>query len=243
LPAEEYLERFRELVGIIARLRAPDGCPWDRRQTHASLREGLLEECYEVLEAIDGNAADKLREELGDLMLHIIFQAQIAAEAGEFDLAAVLGDINRKLIRRHPHVFGDGSAADAAAVARGWEHLKQAERDDGDGALDSVPQTLPALAYSQSVQGRVARLGFDWKEDGGVLEKLAEEIAEFHGAGDHAAREEEFGDIIFTLVKANRKFKRRFKCMEALCRERKLDFGELSAEAQNELWEEAKREA
>jgi nucleoside triphosphate diphosphatase len=256
LPEDEYLKLFARLVNIIARLRAPDGCPWDRKQTHASLREGLLEECYEVLAAIDEAAPEKLREELGDLLLHIVFQAQIATQAGEFDLADVLGDINRKLIRRHPHIFGDGQAADAEAVARGWEQLKKDERDEDADSLSSVPWAMPSLAYSASVQGRVARLGFDWDEDSGVLDKLAEEVGEFSRAVSQADREDEFGDILFTLVNigrrggidaesalrmANRKFYRRFSCMEKLCRERGTEFAEMSFEAKNILWEEAKR--
>jgi nucleoside triphosphate diphosphatase len=256
LPENEYLKHFARLVDIIARLRAPDGCPWDRKQTHASLREGLLEECYEVLAAIDENAPEKLREELGDLLLHIVFQAQIASQDGEFDLADVLVDINRKLIRRHPHIFGDGQAADADAVARGWEQLKKAERGEDANSLESVPLAMPSLSYSASVQGRVARLGFDWDEDDGVLEKLVEEVGEFSRATDQAEREDEFGDILFTLVNfgrrggidaesalraANQKFYRRFTCMEKLCRERGAEFEKMPFAAKNELWEEAKR--
>lgn len=253
---KDYLVAFLELVEIMARLRAPDGCPWDRKQTHASLRESLLEECYEVLEAIDEENMPKLREELGDLLLHVVFQAQMAAEAGEFNLADVLNGINRKLRYRHPHVFGSGEARDDVEVSRHWEGLKQAERGPRASVLDSVPRRMPALGYSQSVQGRVARLGFDWESVDGVLDKLVEEVREFKEAKLDAGRESEFGDLLFTLVnfgrrlgidlesalrRANRKFYRRFSCMEEFCRQRGLSFGELSPEEQNALWEEAKR--
>ncbi|MFA5316327.1 MAG: nucleoside triphosphate pyrophosphohydrolase [Dehalococcoidales bacterium] len=252
----DYLEPFQELVGIIARLRAPDGCPWDRKQTHESLREGLMEECYEVLAAIDEQDMLKLKEELGDLLLHVIFQAQIAAEDGDFTLAGVLDGINRKLTSRHPHVFASGEAQDADQVAVKWEELKREERGQDASVLASVPRQMPALAYSQSVQGRVARLGFDWENVGGVIEKLAEEVSEFQNAADQEQREAEFGDMLFTLVnvgrrlgissetalrEANRRFYRRFTRMEELCRERGLSFGGLSFEEQNALWDEAKR--
>jgi tetrapyrrole methylase family protein/MazG family protein len=253
----DYLEPFRELVRIISRLRAPDGCPWDRQQTHASLREGLLEECYEVLAAIDEGDRVKLREELGDLLLHVVFQAQIAAGAGEFSLADVLAGINRKLVSRHPHVFGSGEAQSADEVLVRWEALKQAERGTDASALDSVPRQMPSLAYSQSIQDRVARLGFDWENIDGVIDKLVEEVGEFKEARDSAEKENEFGDLLFTLVnvgrrqgidlesalrRANRKFFRRFSRMEVLCRERQISFGELSFDEQNALWEEVKKE-
>lgn len=252
----DYLEPFKELVGIVARLRAPGGCPWDREQTHASLREGLLEECYEVLAAIDERDLAKLKEELGDLMLHVVFQAQIAEEAGEFNLAGVLGGINRKLVSRHPHVFASKKLQDAGEVVVHWEKIKKAERGEDVSALDSVPPQMPALAYSQSVQGRAARMGFDWENTSGVIEKLVEEVSEFQNAGNQAEREAEFGDLLFTLVnvgrrldinsevalrEANRRFYRRFAHMEKLSRERGLNFGELSLGEQDALWEEAKR--
>jgi tetrapyrrole methylase family protein/MazG family protein len=252
----DYLEAFGELVGIVARLRAPDGCPWDREQTHQSLREGLLEECYEVLGALDEMDAAKLREELGDLLLHVVFQAQIAGEAGEFTLAEVISGINRKLISRHPHVFAAKKVKDAGEVVLHWEKLKKAERGEAVSALDSVPEQMPALAYGQSVQARAARLGFDWEDTGGVIEKLVEEAGEFQDAPDTASRQREFGDLLFTMVnlgrrlgidsetalrEANRRFYRRFKRMEELTGERGRSFGGMSPAEQNVLWEEAKR--
>lgn len=258
MPFPEKARDFSNLVDIIARLRGPEGCPWDREQTHRSLRATFLEECYEVLAALDDGDPQALREELGDLLLHVVMQAQIAAEAGEFDIGDAVSDIARKLVRRHPHVFADAAVApaDAAAVARGWEGLKQAERGAGGSVLDGVPQEMPALGYSQDIQERVARVGFDWEDDRGVIDKLAEEVAELGRAGTAEERAEEFGDLLFTLCNiarrqdvdleaalrgANRKFRRRFAHMESACRRRRVSIGDLSFEEQNALWERAKQ--
>jgi len=253
----DYLEAFRELVEIMARLRAPEGCPWDRAQTHTSLRGSFLDECYEVIEALDDGDPAKLREELGDLLLHIVFQAQIAADNGEFRLDQVIRGISRKLRRRHPHVFGDAEAEDAAAVELNWEQIKRAERDPETSALASVPRALPALNYSESIQGRAARLGFDWDTDDGVLDKLAEEIGEMNRAADAAEWAAEYGDVLFTLVnlarrrgvnsesalrQTNRKFYRRFSYMESVCQQRGLELDKMSLEEMDALWDEAKRE-
>jgi tetrapyrrole methylase family protein/MazG family protein len=170
-------------VEIIARLRAPDGCPWDREQTHASLREELLSECYEALEALDEGDSAKLCEELGDLLLEIVLQAQIAQDNGEFEIGDAIRSINEKIIRRHPHVFGSGKAKDAAEVSYNWEVLKSEEREEGASMLESVPRQMPALGYSQEVQRRVARVGFDWKDTEGVIDKLVEEVRELREAG------------------------------------------------------------
>jgi len=249
------LSRFDSLVAIIARLRSRDGCPWDRKQTHSSLRNHLLEECYETLEALDEGDSARLCAELGDLLLQIVLHTQIATEAGEFELGDVVKGINTKLVHRHPHVFGSGKAKDAEEVALNWEALKQEERESDTSILDGVPKQLPALNYSQEIQDRVARVGFDWEDVDGVIDKLAEEVAELKQA-DQTQKAEEFGDLLFTLVniarrmgidleatlrEANRKFYRRFKYMEELCRQRGLNFNELSFEEQNALWEEAKK--
>ena len=250
------LSKFDTLVDIIARLRAPDGCPWDRKQTHRSLREHLLAECYEVLETLDEGDAERLRSELGDLLLQIVLHARIAAEAGEFELSDVIRGINEKLIYRHPHIFGSGKAKDAEEVAVNWEALKQDERDADASMLDGVPAEMPALSYSMDVQKRVARVGFDWADVDGVIEKLVEEVDELKKAESQEQREWEFGDLFFTLVniarrldvdseaalrEANRRFYRRFSGMEELCRQRGLNFAGLSFDEQNALWEEAKR--
>jgi tetrapyrrole methylase family protein/MazG family protein len=250
------LSGFDALVAIIARLRDPDGCPWDRQQTHATLRENLLAECYEVLEALDEGHADKLREELGDLLLQIVLHAQIAKEAGEFDMGDVVEGISTKIVHRHPHIFGFKKVRDAEEVAHNWETLKREERGAGASILESVPKSMPALGYGQEIQRRVARAGFDWEDDDGVIEKLAEEVREYREAGSREARSREFGDLLFTLVniarrqginaetslrEANRRFFRRFTYMEELCRQRGLSFDKLSFDEQNRLWEEAKR--
>jgi len=252
----ENTDEFKNLLDIVARLRAPDGCPWDRKQTHRSLRATFLQECYEVLEALDEEDAAALCEELGDLMLHIVLQAQIAAEAGEFEIAESLRNINNKLVSRHPHVFGSVEVKDAAEVSHNWVRLKQAEKGTDDSMLAGVPKEMPALGYSQEIQNRVAQVGFDWEDDDGVIDKLAEEVGEFRQADNQEERAQEFGDLLFTLVniarrqgidseivlrEANRRFFRRFTRMEELCRQRGLTFGELSFEDQNALWEEAKK--
>ena len=249
------LSQFDALVEIIARLRSPDGCPWDRQQTHASLRENLLAECYEVLEALDEGESGKLCDELGDLLMQIVLHARIAAEAGEFELGDVVRGINTKLIHRHPHIFGSEKVRDAEEVALNWEVLKQGERESDTSILESVPKHMPALGYSQEIQRRVARVGFDWEDDEGVIDKLAEEISEFKQAESKEQKDEEFGDLLFTLAniarrqgielesalrQANRRFYKRFACMEELCRERGLEFAKLAFEEQNALWEEAK---
>jgi tetrapyrrole methylase family protein/MazG family protein len=256
LSLPKNLSQFAALVDIIARLRAPDGCPWDRKQTHSSLRENLLEECYEVLEALDEGDSGKLCGELGDLLMQIVLHAQIATEAGEFELGDVIRSINAKLIHRHPHIFGSLKVKDAEEVALNWEALKREEREAGTSILDSVPKQMPALGYSQAIQRRVAGVGFDWEDVDGVIDKLAEEVGEFKRADSQEQTAREFGDLVFTLVniarrlgvdleaalrEANRRFYRRFTYMEEVCRQRGLNFGELSFDEQNALWEEAKR--
>ncbi len=252
----ENLSQFDTLINIIARLRAPDGCPWDRKQTHASLREYLLEECYEALEALDEGDSRKLCWELGDLLLQIVLQTQIATEAGEFELADVLTSINTKLIHRHPHIFGSVEVKDAEEVAHNWEALKQEERGDDTSMLASVPRQMPALGYSQAIQRRVAQVGFDWEDIDGVINKLVEEVREFKLAENQQQKAQEFGDLLFTLVniarrlgidseaalrEANQRFCHRFAYMEELCRQRGLTFATLSFDEQNALWEEAKK--
>jgi len=256
LSLPENLSEFTTLVDIISRLRAPDGCPWDRKQTHASLRQNLLGECYEVLEALDEGDSGRLCDELGDLLMQIALHAQIATEAGEFELGDVLRSINTKLIHRHPHIFGSLRVKDAEEVALNWEALKQEEREADSSILDSVPRQMPALGYSQEIQQRVARLGFDWEDVDGVIDKLAEEVREFKRAESQEERAREFGDLLFTLAniarrlgvdleaalrEANRRFYQRFTYMEEVCRQRGINFGELSFDEQNALWEEAKK--
>ena len=251
------LSQFEALVSIFARLRAPNGCPWDRKQTHASLRENLLEECYETLEALDEEDSKKLCEELGDLLMQIVFHAQIAAETGEFDIGDVIEGINTKLIHRHPHIFGSAKAKNAEEVAHNWEELKREERKAGTSILASVPTQMPALGYSQAIQRRAAQVGFDWKEAEDVIEKLVEEVKELRQADTQKEKEQEFGDLLFTLVniarrmgiesesalrEANKRFHQRFTYMEELCQKRGLNLSKLSLSELDALWEEAKKE-
>jgi tetrapyrrole methylase family protein/MazG family protein len=251
------------LQEVMARLRAPDGCPWDREQTHASLRKYLLEETYEALEALDRGDVVALEEELGDLLLQIVFHAQVADEAGAFDLGDVVAGIVGKLIRRHPHVFGEEVAADAGAVLRNWEVMKRAERQGKAAAtgqeavrsmLDGVSRAMPALAYAQAVQDRAARVGFDWPEVTGVLEKVAEEAGELASAPP-AGRQGELGDLLFTIVNlarhleidaeealraANGKFRARFAAMEGAAGASGKTLEEYDLAGLDALWNEAK---
>jgi tetrapyrrole methylase family protein/MazG family protein len=253
----EDLSKFDSLAAIIARLRRPDGCPWDREQTHQSLRINLLSECYEVLEALDGDDPGKLCEELGDLLLQIVLHAQIAADTGEFEMDDVIEGISSKIVRRHPHVFGDGRAATAEEVMHNWEALKREEREEGASVLEGVPQNMPALAYAYEISRRAVRVGFEWENLEGVIDKLLEEAREIEEASTREEKARELGDLLFTLVnfarwqgidpeaalrEANNKFYRRFTRMEALCLERDLEFNKLSFKEMDALWEEAKRE-
>ena len=203
----ENFSQFNTLVEIIARLRGPGGCPWDREQTHTSLREDLLEECYEVLEALDEGDARRLGEELGDLLMQVVLHAQIAAEAGEFKLGDVIRSINTKLVQRHPHVFGSLEVKDADEVLINWEALKKKERGGEISMLANVPKQLPALSYSQDIQSRVARVGFDWEDIEGVIDKLVEEVREFKQVDSQEKKAREFGDLLFTLVNVARRLK------------------------------------
>ena len=256
---------FQTLVDIVARLRAPDGCPWDREQTHQSLTPFLIEETYEAVEEIDANSMPGLREELGDVLLQVMLHSEIASEAGDFTVDDVIEGLVNKLIRRHPHVFGDADARTAEEVAARWEVLKSEERH-GASLMEGVPANLPALTYAQRAQGRAANVGFDWPNIDGVLAKVVEEATELAEATDaqtgedaaeaHAAQEWEFGDLLFSLVNlarrmdidaetalrhANRRFVSRFRHMEDTARERGEEFSGMSPEQMDGLWEEAKQ--
>ena len=256
LAAIDDVRRFDGLEAIVRRLHAPGGCPWDREQTHETLRHHLLEEAYEALEAIDSGDPASMAEELGDLLLQVLMHAEVGARLDEFTLADVTEHIGRKLVRRHPHVFGETTADTAEQVYQNWEKLKQDEKPRSS-VLEGVPVSLPALAASQSIQGRARRIGFDWPGMEGPLDKLREEIGEFAAAEDTAGREDEFGDILFVIVGiaerlginaeqalrgANAKFRGRFGRLEATARGRQLDLKELDIAALLALWEEAKAE-
>jgi len=251
------LSAFDELVGVMARLRRKDGCPWDREQSHESLKPYIIEETYEVLDAIDRKDDDELREELGDVLLQIVFHAQIAAEQSRFTMDDVAAAIVEKLKRRHPHVFGNVEVEDSREVLRNWEEIKKEEGKDS--VLDGVPDGLPALLKAQRVQEKVRRVGFDWESIGGTFDKVREEIGELEKAvkdGDQAGIEDEFGDILFSLVNVARfldinaeeslrqttkKFSHRFRYIENRIEEKgERPIEEYSLEELDALWNEAK---
>ena len=255
LAAGASLESF---VEIVAHLRAPDGCPWDREQTHGSLRNHLLEETYEAVNAVDEGDADSMREEFGDLLLQIVLNAQIAHELDEFLLTDVVKGIYDKIVRRHPHVFGSVKVDGANDVLQNWEKLKEKERSEskGDkGLMDGVPAALPALIQAQEYQDRAARVGFDWPEIGGVLEKIREEIEEVKRSENIGELSAELGDLFFALVnlarwkkvdaesalrETNVRFKRRFGCVEQGAKERGRNLSAMTLEEMDALWNEAK---
>ena len=253
-PPPDDLRTFEALEAIIRRLHGPEGCPWDREQTHESLRPHLIEEAYELLEAIDSSSAEAIAEELGDVLLQVLMHTAVGERLGEFELGDVVSRIAAKLIARHPHVFADATAETAEDVRASWEVLKQKERPDRP-RLEGVPTTLPALAESQTIQGRARRAGFDWPDIHGPLEKLSEEIAELALAETEQDREEEFGDVLFVIAhiaqtmgvdgeqalrRANGKFRRRFGLVERWANEQSLDLNEMDIKARDELWERAK---
>jgi tetrapyrrole methylase family protein/MazG family protein len=251
---------FESFQNLIAHLRAPNGCPWDREQTHLTLRSHLIEEAYETLDAIDSQKPEALREELGDLLLQIVLHAQIAFENQDFSMLDVLQGIQRKLIYRHPHVFGDEAVEGSGTVLRNWEKLKESERaangqSASKGLLDGVPNAMPALSQAQKFQERAARVGFDWDEVSGVLDKLVEEIGEFQSAAGVEDRQIEMGDILFSLVNlarwydidaesalraTNLKFKRRFSYVETKAKENGQNLSDMSLPEMDAYWDESK---
>ncbi len=257
--SDQELGTFQTLIDIVARLRAPGGCPWDREQTHESLKRNLLEESYEVIEAIDQGNPAVLSEELGDLLVQVAFHADIAKEAGDFELADVLRKINGKLVRRHPHVFADGHAEDAREVERNWEQIKAQERKEkgeSKSPVEGIPIDMPALAYAQLMQDRVGKAGFEWDDISGVLDKIVEEVAELKAAATPEEKVHELGDLLFTMVnltrwsgahaedvlrQANQRFGKRYLSMEKIAADRGLDFNALPLEKKEELWQESKR--
>jgi MazG family protein len=268
LGGESVPERrsFDALVRLMARLRGPDGCPWDREQDSRSLRTYLLEETYEVLEAIEHEHSHALKEELGDLLLQVLFHAQIAREQGRFSIDDVLQELYDKLVRRHPHVFGTTEVEDARQVVANWEALKAAERQAhekaepaGNSVLNGVPHALPALLEAYQLTRRAAQVGFDWAKADDVLAKLEEEAEELRGAStaeDPVQLEEEVGDLLFVAVnlarklgqdpelalrRANRKFVARFRQIEGELARQGRRLEETSLEEMDALWERAKQ--
>ncbi len=259
-------EATQRVVELMARLRAPDGCPWDREQTPGSLKHQLLEECYEVLEAIDGTSPEHLAEELGDLLLHIVFQAQIARESGAFTFADVANGLAEKLIRRHPHVFGDIKVGDSTETIALWQELKKKEKPERQSVLDGVPRALPALLRAEALQKKARHVGFDWPDAEGALAKVREEMDEVlaeveAGRPDADAPQPtpelgaELGDLLFSLVNltrhlqlnaeelltaANDKFARRFRAVEDHFRAAGRPMREVPLSELDEVWNQVK---
>ncbi len=259
LPPLEPDTSFESFQEVVASLRAPDGCEWDRKQTHQTLRKALLEETYEALKAIDEGDPNKLAEELGDILLQIVLHAQIGYENGSFSMVDVLCGINQKIVRRHPHVFGDLKLDSMDHLLVNWEKLKAEERKENGNAekslLDGVPDILPALIQAQEIQDRAGRVGFDWKDIRGVLDKIIEELKEVDDTTSQAQLDEEIGDLLFAIVNyarwrkvdaefalqnTNKKFRKRFGYIESKARQQGREVGQLSFDELNEFWEEAK---
>jgi tetrapyrrole methylase family protein/MazG family protein len=258
---DKKLSGFSDLVALFARLRAPGGCPWDRAQTHRSLKPYLIEECYEVVEALEEENPDKLREELGDLLGQIVFHSQMAAEAGQFGIGEVIAGQLEKMTRRHPHIFGKAKARDAAEVLLNWEEIKYLEkRKERPSALDGVPKHLPALLKAHRIQDKASRLGFDWEHIDGAFAKLEEELEEFsraYSSGRKRAIKEELGDLLFTLVNLSRfldidpedalrgtiaKFTVRFQHIEQSLKKQGKSFKQVSLEEMESLWQQSKKQ-
>lgn len=259
IPPLQESSSFEAFQEIIAHLRAPDGCPWDREQTHLSLRKHLLEETYEALQALDMEDPSKIAEELGDLLLQIVLHAQIGYEEGDFSMAEIIQGIYEKIIRRHPHVFGDVSVNGVGNVLSNWEKLKAAEREENGEAhrslLDGVPTILPALSQAQEIQDRAARVGFDWKDISGVMDKIREELLEMEAATNDLEYEDELGDLFFAVVNLARwqkvdaesalrgaiqKFRSRFGFIEAYAKQNQITVADIGFDKLNELWDKAK---
>lgn len=258
---------IQKLVDLVARLRGEDGCPWDREQTRESLKPMLIEEAYEVLDALDGASPAELKEELGDLLFQVIFHAQIAQEKGEFRLADIIDRLHEKMVRRHPHVFGGADLRTADDVLRNWEDIKAAERgtssssrsDSVKSLLDGIPPRLPALHQAFQMTAKASRVGFDWPDLEAILEKLKEEAAETmeaYASRDQARLIDEAGDLLFVAVnvarflgadpetalrRSNRKFERRFRYIESKIKSQGRELKDASLAEMDALWDEAKK--
>jgi len=256
VPPLPPVSSFEGLQETVAHLRAPDGCPWDRQQTHTSLRDGLLEEAYEAVAAIDAEDLDGLREELGDLLLLILLHTQIATEEGDFQMAEVIAGLDAKLKHRHPHVWGGVASGGTEEIVARWERLKREEKEERQSLLDGVPESLPALLQAHLYGERTAHVGFDWADASGVVEKVREELAELTAASTPEEREAELGDLLFAVVnlarhlgveaeaalrQANRRFATRFRGLEQLTARRGLDLANLGIEGLEALWQEVKQ--
>ena len=254
---EKKLEAFKRLLNIMDELRAK--CPWDKKQTFDSLRANTIEETYELCDAIMKKDTKEIKKELGDVLLHIVFYSKIASETNDFDIAEVCNSLCDKLIFRHPHVFGEGNAQNAGEVEKSWEQIKQKEKDGNKSVLAGVPDALPALIKCYRIQDKARNVGFDWKEKEDIWHKVEEELNEFKDevhAMNQKKMEEEFGDLLFSMINAarlykinpenalercNRKFIRRFNHIEKRCKEENKELSQLSLEEMDAYWDEAKK--
>ena len=254
---EKKLEAFKRLLNIMDELRAK--CPWDKKQTFDSLRANTIEETYELCDAIMKKNTKEIKKELGDVLLHIVFYSKIASETNDFDIADVCNSLCDKLIFRHPHVFGEGNAQNAGEVEKSWEQIKQKEKDGNKSVLAGVPDALPALIKCYRIQDKARNVGFDWKEKEDIWHKVEEELNEFKDevhAMNQEKMEEEFGDLLFSMINAarlykinpenalercNRKFIRRFNHIEKRCKEENKELSQLSLEEMDAYWDEAKK--
>ncbi|HPJ95273.1 MAG TPA: nucleoside triphosphate pyrophosphohydrolase [Deltaproteobacteria bacterium] len=254
------MKEFDRLVEILERLRAPGGCPWDAEQDHRSISRCMIEEAYELVDAIQDDDVEHLREELGDVLLQVVFHSTIAKDLGEFTIKEVINDLCDKLIHRHPHVFGDVSVADSGEVIKNWERLKKKEegKKQRQSILDGIPDTLPSLQYARKIQSVVSRVGFDWPDAAGVVDKIKEEADEVLQAmqshkSDQVA--EEIGDLLFSIVnfarfngidpesalrRTNLKFRQRFYEIEKEAKNRGLRLEDMSLEEMDKIWESTK---
>ena len=254
---EQFPSTYDGVTKLAQHLRGSEGCPWDREQTHHSLGPGLLEECYELVNAIEQADTRKMAEELGDVLFNLVLQIQIGREAGEFSEPQLMRSLVDKLVSRHPHVFGDVEVADSREVEANWEVVKRKEASQTSrSVLDGVPGNMPSLAYAQAIQQRAAGAKFDWQEVKGVLDKVVEELRELSQVRSQTEREQELGDLLFSMVnaarwlgvdaegalrRANARFHRRFTAMEELGRQQGMYFPDLPMDNKETLWQEVKR--
>ncbi len=255
---------FSILLGVMKKLRSPEGCIWDREQNHKTIKRNLIEETYEAVESIDNDDFEGLKEELGDLMLQVVFHSQIAAESKKFDISEVLRGVINKLVRRHPHVFKGLVLKDSKEILASWEEIKKKEKKKKSGkpvsVFSGIPKSLPSLHFASEIQTRASRLGFDWNDKMSVFKKLEEEIAEMKQEVKEGSKNNvssEIGDVVFTIVnfsrhtgidceeslyEASRRFIKRFDFMEKYAEEKNLNFKKLSLEEKDKIWEIAKKE-
>ena len=251
----DFPPTFDGLLRLVKRLREPGGCPWDREQTRQTMKRYVMEECYELIDAMESDEPREIAEEIGDVAFNLAFQIQLAKENGEFEESAVFSTVIEKLTRRHPHVFADVEVSGSSEVLDNWRKIKKAERGGDQGALSGVPSALPALNHAQAIQDRAAGVGFDWEDQEGVLAKVSEELDELARADTPEEREAELGDLLFSIVNAARwmdidaesalrgtanRFRHRFRSMEQMVEKDGVTLAELDLDTKEALWQQSK---